>query len=158
MNVFDALHATAHDPQHGGTDVLAERLGMKSGAMLRNKTNPNNTDHHIRLDETLRLMGITGDYRVLKAIAYEHGFVCIPLPATTTMPPSQTSFFDRLLNIVHHKGNVCKTLKDAMADGRITPGEVLDMKSAISGLQQELASLSAEFESACPNFKEKTDV
>ena len=65
MNVFDALHATAHDPQHGGTDVLAMRLGMKSGGMLRNKTNPNDDKHHMRLDETLRLMELTSDYRAL---------------------------------------------------------------------------------------------
>lgn len=153
-DILRAAQVTVHE---AGTKTVAEAIGV-SANVLRNKVCPTTGTHHLTVLEASRVMLHTSDYRILHAFASEHGFVCIPLPATTTMPPNQTSFFDRLLNIVHHKGNVCKTLKDAMADGRITPGEVLDMKSAISGLQQELASLSAEFESACPNFKEKTDV
>jgi hypothetical protein len=72
VNITDAAYAVAHD-YPGGTESLAPRLGM-SGAVLRNKVNPNNTTHHLTLAEALRMSEITSDRRVAEAFARElHG-------------------------------------------------------------------------------------
>ena len=136
MNVFDALHATVHDPKHGGTDVLAMRLGMRSGAMLRNKTNPNNPDHHMRLDETLRLMELTGDYRVLEAMAHEHGFVCIKLPDGFDV--ADVCMFEQSLQVGVSKGQLNADTLESMADGRICQGDVKRLTKSANKLVKDV--------------------
>lgn len=136
MNVFDALHATAHDPKHGGTDVLAMRLGMRSGAVLRNKTNPNNPDHHMRLDETLRLMELTGDYRLLEAIAHEHGFVCIKLP--DGIDTADICMFEQSLRVGVSKGQLSADTMQSLADGRICQSDVKQLTKSANKLVKEI--------------------
>ena len=136
MNTFDALHATAHDPKHGGTDVLAMRLGMRSGAMLRNKTNPNNPDHHMRLDETLRLMELTGDYRVLEAMAHEHGFVCIKLPDGFDV--ADVCMFEQSLQVGVSKGQLSADTMRSLSDGRICQGDVKRLTKSANKLVKDI--------------------
>ena len=64
MNVKDATHATVHD-YPGGAESLAPRMGIKSPQVLRNKVNPATDTHHLRLDEAVRMMAVTGDYRII---------------------------------------------------------------------------------------------
>lgn len=136
MNVFDALHATAHNPKHGGTDVLAMRLGMRSGAMLRNKTNPNDTEHHIRLDETLRLMEMTNDYRVLEAIAHEHGFVCIKLPDGFNV--ADVCMLEQSLRMDVSKGHLNADTLQSLSDGRICQGDVKRLTKSANKLVKDI--------------------
>ena len=71
MNVTDAADATVHD-YPGGSESLAPRMGM-SAAVLRNKVNPGNDRNHLSLSEADRLMRVTGDHRILQALADQHG-------------------------------------------------------------------------------------
>ena len=70
MNVTDAAHKTAH-AYPGGCDALGDRMEMRPG-VLRNKVNPNNDKHHLTLAEADEMMGLTGDHRILQALAAEH--------------------------------------------------------------------------------------
>lgn len=67
MNIIDAAHKTVH-AYPGGSESLAPRIAM-SAAVLRNKVNPNNSTHHLTLVEASEVMGVTGDYRILHALA-----------------------------------------------------------------------------------------
>jgi len=82
MNITDAAHKTVKD-YPGGAEALATRLitvndkgeeKPMSGAVLRNKINPNNTTHRLTLAEANEIMGLTGDHRILVALAAEHGY------------------------------------------------------------------------------------
>lgn len=64
MNILDAAYHTVHDFL-GGASALASRMGIKSPAVLNSKVNPNTHTHHITLLEAVKLMEITGDYRIL---------------------------------------------------------------------------------------------
>lgn len=138
MNVFDALHAVAHDPKHGGTDVLAKRLGLKSGAMLRNKTNPNNGEHRLYLDEAIRLMSLTGDASPLEALAHDMGYVCIKLPEAAD--PADLCLIEQTLKLGLTKGELnAETLK-SLADGRICEGDVKRVKKRAQQLLTEVVT------------------
>lgn len=68
MNILDAAYNTVHDYK-GGASALAPRMGIKSPAVLNSKVNPNTHTHHITLLEAVKLMEITGDYRILQEYA-----------------------------------------------------------------------------------------
>ena len=72
MHVIDAAAQTV-DQYPGGAESLAPRIGMSAG-ILRNKVNANNTTNHLSLAEANRIMSVTGDFRILQAMAQEHGF------------------------------------------------------------------------------------
>ncbi|MCU4481333.1 phage regulatory CII family protein [Acinetobacter ursingii] len=145
MNILDAAYHTVHDFL-GGASALASRLGIKSPAVLNSKVNPNTHTHHITLLEAVKLMEITGDYRILQEICAQLGKVAIDLP---DIPESKrdTSLMDTFLYLAIHKGNVSKTFREMMADGRITQGEAIDMSRVIHEMHVTLAKLDQQVQS-----------
>jgi hypothetical protein len=123
MNAIDAADATVHD-YPGGSESLAPRLGM-SAAVLRNKVNPNNDRNHLTLAEADRIMGATGDYRVLQALGAAHGFALQRLDDAAE-PQSATSM---TLGISMTGGDLARAIHDAMADGIITENEMKDIEA-----------------------------
>ncbi|HEL3748648.1 TPA: phage regulatory CII family protein [Stenotrophomonas maltophilia] len=126
MNVLDAAYDTVHD-YPGGAGPLAERLTRlnkdgervpMSEAVLNSKVNPNTTSHHLTLAEADRLMGLTGDYRILHALAGTHGFVVQRVEA-----PETGSIIHALLVAAAAKGDLAETIAQVMADNRITGNE-----------------------------------
>lgn len=148
MNILDAAYHTVHDFL-GGASALASRMGIKSPAVLNSKVNPNTHTHHITLLEAVKLMEITGDYRILQEICARLGKVAIDLP---DIPESKrdTSLMDTFLHLAIHKGNVSKAFREMMADGRITQGEALDMSRVIHEMHVALAKLDKQVQS-CMN-------
>lgn len=146
MNILDAAYHTVHDFQ-GGATALALRMGIKSPAVLNSKVNPNTETHHLTLLEATKMMGITGDFRILQEICAVLGKVAIDLPA---IPESQrdSCLIDTFLNIVIKEGNVTALFKEMMADGRITRGEAMDMAAVIRELHILLATLERQI-NAC---------
>lgn len=116
MNITDAAYQTVHD-YPGGSESLAPRIGM-SAAVLRNKVNPNNTTHHLTLAEASAIMGVTGDHRILHALAGTHECV-----VQRTDAPDSGSMIGALLAASAAKGDLAEILSTAMADNRITPNE-----------------------------------
>lgn len=148
MNILDAAYNTVHDYK-GGASALAPRMGIKSPAVLNSKVNPNTHTHHITLLEAVKLMEITGDYRILQEMCARLGKVAIDLP---DIPESKrdTSLMDTFLYLAIHKGNVSKAFREMMADGRITQGEALDMSRVINEMHVALAKLDKQVQS-CMN-------
>ncbi|MAK30431.1 phage regulatory CII family protein [Acinetobacter sp.] len=145
MNILDAAYHTVHDFL-GGASALASRLGIKSPAVLNSKVNPNTHTHHITLLEAVKLMEITGDYRILQEMCARLGKVAIDLP---DIPESQrdTSLMDTFLCIGIKKGDISALFKEMMADGRITQGEALDMARFIHEMHKALSELNQQVQS-----------
>lgn len=137
MHVIDAAHQTVHD-YPGGSEALGPRMGM-SGAVLRNKVNARITTHHLTLAEAVRMMALTGDLRILRAMAEELGQAVHPLPAASGGPSG-----DVLGDVLSHaqaEGNFCGSMRAALADGIITPHELRDIREEADQVQATLVLL-----------------
>lgn len=135
MNIQDAAHKTVKE-YPGGAESLAPRLGM-SGAILRNKVNPNNCTHHLHLAEADELMAVTNDFRILHALAASHGFVLQRSEA-----PESGSLIQGMLAAAAGQGDLAHIVQEAMADGRITPNEVSAIERACTVIQHVLANVA----------------
>lgn len=127
MNITDAAYAIAHD-YPGGTDSLAPRLGM-SGAVLRNKVNPNNTTHHLTLAEAVRMSQITGDSRIVQTWAQELGFVVIEIPAVESCADGEV--IELMARTWETNGEIGREVNRTFADGKVEAHEVSKIKDRI---------------------------
>lgn len=142
MNVLDAAQATVK-AYPGGAESLAPRLGM-SGALLRGKVNPGYDRNHLTLAETDLLMTVTGDYRILHALAHSHGHVLQRMDELDQERQQAQSRVDELvLALVQATGNFAGTIAEARADGVITPREAKDTSNAGMSVQRLVVDLVA---------------
>ncbi len=71
LSVADAAHKTVYAA--GGSKVVANSMGM-SDSVLRAKVNPFDKSRWLYLPEAVELMSLTGDHRILDALADEFGY------------------------------------------------------------------------------------
>lgn len=126
MNHLDAFYQTVHAAP-GGCEAIAPRMGM-SAAILRNKANPNSAANKPTLDEADRLMGITGDFQILHALAQNHGFVCTKLDE---QPAGDMAVLETVTDIWQKLGGLGAEVHKALADGRIEQHEVKSIEAAV---------------------------
>jgi len=145
MNITDAAHKTVKD-YPGGAEALATRLitvndkgeeKPMSGAVLRNKVNPNNTTHRLTLAEASDVMSLTGDHRILVALAAEHGYGLHGLEP----PPASGCLTSTILATSASKGHFAEMLHKCLQDGLITDNEFADLQSAATAVQSSLIVL-----------------
>lgn len=127
MNITDAAYAVAHD-YPGGTESLAPRLGM-SGAVLRNKVNPNNTTHHLTLAEAVRMSEITSDRRILEAWARETGLVLMEVPAAENCADGEV--IEMMSESMKTFGDIGAEITKTFEDGRVEQKEARRVRDAI---------------------------
>ena len=143
MNMIDAAYATAHD-YPGGTVSLAPRLGMSS-AVLRGKVNPNDACHKLTLGEALKMQILTGDTRILHAMADELNFVCIP--GGTFDGVADDALLDLFSSMIAKLGDFSRAFHDALSDGRVTEKEFESIRTEFYSLQASGAELLSRVES-----------
>lgn len=143
MNVADAAYAVVHD-YPGGSEALAPRMGM-SAAILRNKVNPNNSTHHLTLAEADRLTGITGDMRMVHALAATHGAVVMPLGDGEDA--SDMAVLEVIAGLWARSGTLGTEVHGALADNVLTGVELDRIRSAAYGLQRQVLGLINRLES-----------
>lgn len=119
MNHLDAFYQTVHNAP-GGAEAIAGRLGM-SAQVLRNKANPNSATNKPTLDDADRLMGITGDFSILHALAEQHGFV---LTRLDDQPASDMAVLENVTNIWQRLGELATAVHKTLEDGRVDAHEV----------------------------------
>ncbi|MFM0101974.1 phage regulatory CII family protein [Paraburkholderia rhynchosiae] len=142
MNITDAAYAVAHD-YPGGTESLAPRLGM-SGAVLRNKVNPNNTTHHLTLAEALRMSEITSDRRIAEAFARELGLVCMDVPAPENCADGEV--LEMMSQSMKTFGDIGNEITKTFADGQVESREARRVRDAIWKHLSKLFGLSNRIE------------
>ncbi|HDS1216240.1 TPA: phage regulatory CII family protein [Stenotrophomonas maltophilia] len=136
MNITDAAHKTVKD-YPGGSEALAVRIGM-SAAVLRNKVNPNNNTHHLTLAEASEIMGVTGDDRILHAMAVEHGYTLQKMQAD-----GMASVMGAMLENAAKQGAFAQALQDALADELISENEMKAISSAGTAQVEAMINLLA---------------
>lgn len=136
MNIIDTAHATVAE-YPGGSEALGPRIGM-SPAVLRNKVNPNNTTHHLTLVEAARIMAVSGDHRILHALAAELDHVALPIAAGEGV---DDTLLDLTLSQSQAQGDFAAALQQALADGAISENEMRAIASAAAGKQAALTLL-----------------
>jgi len=139
-NVQDAAFHTAHDFP-GGVAALAQRMGDVSPNVLNKKVDPNAESHHLRLDESVKMQSITGDTRILKAMAFALNHVVIPLP---DMPESgDASLLDSFMDIINEMGEFTQAFQQAWADGEVTSKELARIEGEAVDVQTRFAAIVA---------------
>lgn len=140
MNILDAANATVHD-YLGGSESLGPRVGL-SAAALRRKVSPRNDTQQLTIAEADRIMALTGDFRMLKALAHQHGFLLVESPD----PDASDSDMEALEQSVcfsdtsdERKPGVRGELKDRRIDER----ELRATRAAQCALQAVAANLTA---------------
>ncbi len=141
MNITDAAHKTVKD-YPGGAEALGVRIGM-SGAVLRNKVNPNNSTHHLSLAEASEIMGVTGDDRMLHALAAEHGYVLRRVEGVAS-----GSVIGAVLAVSKRQGDLAQAVATSLEDGRITPNESSEIGRLCASIQADAADLAQRAELA----------
>ncbi len=142
MNVADAFHQTVHESV-GGCEVLAVRMGM-SPAILRNKADPNKAYNKPMLDDVDRVMGITGDHRVLHALAANHGYVCVKIEDGATA--CDTAVLELVTRVWSTSGDVGAAVNAALADGRIEQHEVAGVRDQVNKVVRALHQMVARLD------------
>lgn len=141
MNLQDAFYNTVHDAP-GGAESLAPRMGV-SAQILRNKANPNNPGNIPSLDEADKLITLTGDLRILHAMAARHGMVCAPKP---NGHESDLAILEIIAAAWRSGGNVGESVYTALVDGRISGHELDTINLAIYNAQQSLATVGSRLQ------------
>ena len=126
MDVQLAFYRTAH-AYKGGTDALGPLMGI-SGAVLRNKANPNQSSNKPMLSEADLMMGVTGDYLILHTLAANHGHVCHKIDGSKDH--GDLAILDLITGLMSSHGNVGQAITETLADGRVDPHEVQRVKAA----------------------------
>lgn len=142
MNAHDAFHATVHETP-GGCEALAVRLGMSS-AILRNKANVNHAHNKPMLDDVDRVMGITGDHRVLHALAQNHGYVCVKMGENTDA--SDVAVLELVTQVWTTNGEVGAEVNRTLADGKVDAAEVVRVRAAVYRAQRALEEIVARLD------------
>lgn len=142
MNTRDAFHATVHDCP-GGAEALAVRLGM-SAQILRNKANVNHDTNKPMLDDVDRVMAITGDHRVLHALAKNHGFVCVKIDESATA--SDMAVLELVTQMMTTHGEVGAEIYRTLADGRVDQRELERVRAAVYGAHKSLEEVLARLD------------
>jgi hypothetical protein len=140
MNSQEAFYHTVHD---AGLKSLAESLGM-SADVLRNKADIRKEHNKPLLVDVDRVMGLTGDYRILHALASNHGHVCVKLDPDA--PASDLAILELVTQVWTSNGDVGSAVHQTLADGRVEKKELAKVRQAIYRTQQALNEMLMRLE------------
>lgn len=139
-NVLDAAFHTAHDFP-GGVPALAQRMGDVSPNVLNKKITPKIETHHLRLDESVKMQSISGDFRILQAMAFSLNHVAIALPDIPEL--GDMGLLDGYMNIMRKFGELSARFQAAYADGDIDQDEFDAIAHEVNAVQGELLAWQA---------------
>lgn len=138
MNTKDAAYHTVHDYQ-GGSESLGPRVGI-SPAVLRNKVNPNNDTHHLTFAEAQRIVGVTGDRRMLQAWAHEEGYLLVKAPSGCR-GASDMDILEKMAAFMVASGTLGKEIHVSLADGGVDAKEMERIEEAGREVMTEAAEV-----------------
>ncbi|HWK70010.1 MAG TPA: phage regulatory CII family protein [Burkholderiaceae bacterium] len=143
MNVLDAFYHTVHD-YPGGSESLAPRMGM-TPAILNNKADPKKEHNKPLLVDADNIIGLTGDFRVLQALAHKHGFLLVKAPSGAG-DSSDMAVLEQVVGLGVANGQFMQTIHSALADGRVDESEMKRIRAAERELQTVAATVTQRME------------
>lgn len=139
-SIADAVYLTVQ-AYKGGAESLAPRLGT-SGNVLRNKVNPSNDTHHLRLDEAVAMMAFSGDVRILHAIGDELGYIVVPALGVDELTNEDLLVkFNRMYQAM---GEFAAKTNVSIADGVLDADERRKLHSDVLKMNSQLHALLAQ--------------
>ncbi|MCC9597763.1 MULTISPECIES: phage regulatory CII family protein [unclassified Rubrivivax] len=137
MSIDQAAYDTVHSAD-GGAKVVAGKMSIGHQVLL-NKVGLNNTTHHLTLQEAVRLMQVTGDLRILHAMAesFDGLFIPVPRPATEGAP----NLVGDLARMSAEFGELMHEVAEDLADGVISDNEMVRVEKEANGLRVALSTL-----------------
>lgn len=142
MSPLDAFHATVHDAP-GGCEALAVRMGMSS-AILRNKANVNQPANKPTLEDVDCVMRLTGDLRVLDALAANHRRVCVEVEDAGSA--SDLAVLEIMTKVWCANGDFGAEVNRALEDGRIDRSELERIRERVMAADRAMHQLVARLE------------
>jgi hypothetical protein len=140
---MDALDLSIHAAAHGyGLPKLARKLG-KSEQVFRNRLNPNDEANGLRLAEFVAILDVTGNMTPLEILAGMFGHTISHRPKTYT-----GSLLSAILAADAEYGDIARTIRDAISDGRLNTRERLAIRKEISEARLALDALEDRVMSA----------
>lgn len=124
QDLLSAVFDTVHD--NGGPTLLGQKIGV-SPRILANKANPRQKYNQISLQEALKLQLITGDHRILAAMAQALGYVIVPMDEA---PPSDVELLTLYAQWQDETGKIHHAIASAFEDQRITHAEQATIERA----------------------------
>ena len=144
LDVMDAAYHLAHG-YPGGVPALAQRMG-KSANVLNSKVSLNaDKTHHLTLREAVAMQEISGDARILQAMAGALGYVCVSMHTG-----DQNTTMERVMHLAKEFGQVLVSVNDAVLDGRVTLTEMHDCERHAAELTAALSGVLAAVRSLMP--------
>lgn len=125
MTVDDAIYHTVHD-YPGGVVALASRMGVPAST-LTHKANPNNTTHHLRPSELVKLQYMSGNVAILHAMAAALGYTvarATPSQARGSMLAAATHAQAEFADFMRAAADPVVRIEAGQGSGTPTPNEV----------------------------------
>lgn len=121
-DVLSAVFDTVRD--NGGPTFLGQQLGIPP-KVLANKANPRQKYNQLSLQEALQIQILTGDHRILHALARALGYILIPMDQA---PPSDVELLTLYARWQDAEGHIHHAIVRAFEDREVTSDEVAEIK------------------------------
>lgn len=128
--------------------VCLETAGAGAGIkpqVLRNKLNPEQERHHLRVDELISLTHTTGNTTLVEGVMLELGLVAVRMPRAER----QGDLLDSTLAIQARAGELAAEAIHLRQGGRVTDRVRGRVAQLTSSLQAESARVFIQLESVC---------
>lgn len=120
MSLADAAFNTAHDYPHGGADALGRRMGKSN---LSAEVNPNVSGAKLGLLDARKMQTLTGDFRILTAMADECGFYP-PIPKLLLADGQEAPCMKTLGELLKECADVVATVSADLADEEVSDNDL----------------------------------
>lgn len=137
MDVEEQFRRTVSDYK-GGAPALAPRVD-KSVTSLQHEANGTGAAKQ-GLKDSLKIMKVADDYRILFAMAAECGFRCERLPSVADAGGNTA---EHGANVAAEFADVLRAYSRTIADGRVSLNELREVRHEIGGLVAALQHMEA---------------
>lgn len=130
LDVFEAARRAVYDyvdptnPDATGAQAVAKKIGMQPGT-LYNKLNltPHESMHHkLTMQDVVQILTVTGDLRVISALAHTFNCVCFPVPNMKNV--SDTALLELVNKIGGEGGDFYRALNALLTGKRCKASQV----------------------------------
>lgn len=120
--------------------LLSERLGVTEG-VLRNKVAPEREDkrHHLSLAEALAIAKVSENDMLIHAICNEFGGEFLRYPGIDDTTDNE--LLSRYTSMMRELGQFSNDIHVSLADGKITPTEIADLRRDFLRLSGALSEI-----------------
>lgn len=141
LSPLDALYFAVHDYPHGGLPALAARLKM-SDDVLRKKVDPDYDTHKPQFVESMHVLRITKDERLIDSINRSVGAIW-NFESDTPHHPGDLDLLKTSTALMAKAVAVITEIEDALSDGQIDPDERARIDQKLFDLAKQMKQVDS---------------